>query len=100
MSVLVVVLGVLVAGLAGVLAGGAVVWRGSRRGLLAQRRVRRVIVTLKSGEAFGGLLYAADRECVVLREAEALAFRPDQSNVIVEGEALIFRADVAYIQLP
>lgn len=71
-----------------------------RRGLLATRLRRRVIVTLKSGDAFGGVLYAADRDVLVLREAQALSYGPRSEHLPVEGEALILRSDVAYMQLP
>lgn len=72
----------------------------STHGLLATRRRRKVIVTLKTGEAFSGVLFASDRDAVVLREATAIAFGPKAENVTVEGEALILRSDIAYMQLP
>lgn len=68
--------------------------------LLAERRAHRVLITLKTGEAFAGILYAADGDIVVLRDATAMAFGPRSENVAVEGEALILRADIAYLQLP
>lgn len=74
-------------------------WHRSTHGLLQQRRARKVIVTLKSGDAFDGLLFATDGDALVLREATALAYGRQQENVIVEGEALILRADVAYMQV-
>jgi small nuclear ribonucleoprotein (snRNP)-like protein len=42
-----------------------------------------VIVTLKDGQAFSGVLYSTDHEALVLREAEALAYGPKRENVIV-----------------
>jgi small nuclear ribonucleoprotein (snRNP)-like protein len=77
-----------------------VVWRDTRPGLLTGLEKRRAIVTLKTGEAFEGLLYAADKDCVVLREASALAYGQGATNVIVQGEAVILRPDVAYLQFP
>jgi small nuclear ribonucleoprotein (snRNP)-like protein len=71
----------------------------SRTGVLYERRRRRVIVTLKDGQAFSGVLYSTDHEALVLREAEALAYGPKRENVIVEGEALLLRAEVAYLQV-
>ena len=82
-------------------AGSAgVLWYRSTHGLLATRAKRRVLVTLKTGEAFSGVLYASDRDCLVLRDATAIGFARDATNVPVEGEALILRGDVAYMQLP
>lgn len=68
--------------------------------ILAERRARRVLVTLKSGEAFSGVLYQSDADVVVLRDAHAVAFGPRSENVPVDGEALLLRADIAYLQLP
>ncbi len=68
--------------------------------LLRQRLRRRVVLTLKSGEAFSGVLFDADRESVILREAEALGAGARGANVGVDGEVLVLRADVSYMQLP
>lgn len=77
-----------------------VVWRSTTTGLLAGRRRRRVLVTLKTGEAFSGVLFAVDRDAIVLREAVAVAYGARSENVAVDGEALILRPDIAYLQLP
>lgn len=79
---------------------GFLLWHRSTHGLLAERVRRRVLVTLKTGEAFSGVLYAADGDAVVLREAVAVAFGSRAENVPVEGEALILRRDIAYMQIP
>ncbi len=76
------------------------VWRSTSTGLLIDRRRRRVLVTLKSGEAFSGVLFAVDRDAIVLREAVAVAYGARSENVAVDGEALILRSDIAYLQLP
>lgn len=68
--------------------------------LLRLRLRHRVIITLKSGEAFSGVLYEADSEAVVLRDAEALGAGERGKNLVVDGEVLILRGDVAYMQLP
>lgn len=78
---------------------GVLLWQRPA-GLLSERLKRRVIVTLKTGESFAGVLYAADREVLVLRQAEAVGAGPSESNLIVDGEALILRPDVAYMQRP
>lgn len=73
-------------------------WWRSTHGELHVRAKRRVIVTLLSGEAFTGILYASDRDCLVLREAEAIGYGSDARNVVVEGEAVLLRSNVAYLQ--
>jgi small nuclear ribonucleoprotein (snRNP)-like protein len=67
--------------------------------LLADRGRRQVLVTLKSGAAFRGVLYATDREALVLREAQALAYGAQKATVPVEGELVALRADVDYLQV-
>lgn len=57
----------------------------------------RVIVTLKSGAAFRGVLYEADDHGWVLREAEAFGAR---DAVVVDGEVFVFTRDVDYVQKP
>jgi small nuclear ribonucleoprotein (snRNP)-like protein len=68
--------------------------------LLRLRLRRRCIVTLKTGDSFSGVLYAADSEAIVLREAEAVGMGEKRTNLVVDGEVLILRDDVAYVQLP
>lgn len=77
-----------------------VLWRSTTAGLLSDRRRRQVLVTLKTGEAFSGVLFAVDREVIVLREAVAVAYGSRSENIAVDGEALILRSDIAYMQLP
>lgn len=78
----------------------ALLWKQSHRGLLAERLRRKVLVTMKSGDGFSGVLFLADRDCLVLREAVAVAYGPRSESVPVGGELLLLRADVAYVQLP
>ena len=75
-------------------------WLDSRSGLIHERRRRRVLVTLKTGEAFAGVLLESDRESLVLVEATAVAFGARSQDEPVAGEVLVLRADVAYLQLP
>lgn len=82
------------------LAMAAAWWYQSTHGLLATRRRKRAVVTLKTGESFVGVLYSTDRDALVLRSAEALGIGENRSNVAVDGEVLILRSDVAYLQLP
>lgn len=58
------------------------------------------MVTLKSGAAFSGVLYAQDARTLILRDVQALAAGENQTNVPVDGELVLFIADVAYLQRP
>lgn len=65
-----------------------------------ERLRRRVIVTLKSGAVFGGVLFAADDRAWVLREAAAVGAGEHRANLLIDGELVVLVADVAYVQLP
>lgn len=66
--------------------------------LLGERVCRTVIVTLKSGAAFRGALHSADRDVLVLRNAQALDRRGEQTPV--DGEVLLPRSEVEFLQRP
>lgn len=66
--------------------------------VLGERLRRKVVVTLKAGSTFGGVLAEADRYAIVLQGAESL--KPDGSRISVDGELVVLREDVAYIQRP
>lgn len=68
--------------------------------LLRSRLRRRVIVTLKDQSAFSGVLFEVDSEALLLREAAQLDAGPKREPVGVDGELLILRADLAYLQIP
>lgn len=68
------------------------------RSLLDERLLDRVVVTLKSGTSFAGLLYAEDHGAVVLCNAEQL--QPDGTTVPADGEIVVFRSDVDFVQRP
>lgn len=70
------------------------------RRLLRERLRRKVIVTCKDGATFSGVLYAADPDVVVLRQAEAHDPNPRAGAVPVDGEIVVFRADVSFVQIP
>jgi small nuclear ribonucleoprotein (snRNP)-like protein len=90
-TIVVVVLVVLV------VAAGGVAWAW-RPDIVVRRQVRhRCVVTMKDGQAFTGVLWSADLRCLVLRETQML--QPGDV-VAVDGEVLLARSDVAYIQLP
>lgn len=65
--------------------------------VLQARMSNEVIVTLKSGDSFSGVMYERDALCLVLRNAVDLQ---PQAPVPVDGELLVHWAEVAYVQLP
>ena len=72
-------------------------WFRSQRCLRGRYRST-VIVTLRTGMAFRGVLFDADASSVVLRKAHAM----DGSNapLPVDGEVLIDRSQVEFYQRP
>lgn len=69
------------------------------RHLFRQRLHKTVIVTLKSGMAFRGALYDADPDVFVLRNAEAIE-KGTSLPVAVDGEVLVLRSEVEFLQRP
>jgi hypothetical protein len=59
-----------------------------------------VVVTLKTGAAFQGVLFEHDDRAWILREAHALAVQPDATNLPVDGEVVLLVGDIAYAQRP
>jgi small nuclear ribonucleoprotein (snRNP)-like protein len=68
--------------------------------LLKARLREKFLVTTKDGATFSGVLYAADSQALVLRQAEALGAASDKSNVPLDGEVIVLLSDVAYLQKP
>lgn len=71
-----------------------------RSKVITSRLRERVIVTLKTGAAFGGVLYSHDDRTLVLRETQALGAGERGTNLPLDGELIILLPDVAYIQKP
>lgn len=67
--------------------------------VLKTRLHYRLIVTLKSGAAFQGVLWEQDRQALVLRDCEAIP-GTNQQPVPVDGELVVLLTDVDYIQKP
>lgn len=59
----------------------------------------RVVVTLKSGESFTGVLFEADRQAWVLREAEVIN-GVRNGNLPLDGEVVLLVSEIAYAQRP
>lgn len=79
-------------------ATGIAVWP-SRDRLLRARMRDTVVATLKTGATFRGVLFEMDGRTVVLRNAEALGADPGK-YIPVDGELLLARADVEFLQRP
>lgn len=82
------------------LTAGALVWTGTRDRLLRRRARQQVVVTLKSGLAFRGVLFDVDGRSFVLRNAVALEQGLNGSHVPVDGEVVMSRSDVEFWQRP
>lgn len=57
-----------------------------------------IVVTLKSGTSFAGVLYAEDAGAVVVCKAELL--EQDGKRLPVDGEVVLLRAEIDFIQRP
>jgi hypothetical protein len=90
----VVVVGLLVLAVAGALARLALDLSAS----FAWRRLlaRRVVVNLKSGRGVDGLLVKRAGDLLFLRNAQAL--EPGAEPVRIDGETVVARADIDFIQ--
>jgi len=66
---------------------------------LLRSRLREVfVITTTTGETWRGLLYAVDGRSVVLRDAELV--EGERVQVPVDGELILPRASIAYMQRP
>lgn len=74
--------------------------RPSRDRLLRERLCDKVVVTLKTGAAFGGVLFKVDDRVVVLRDTKALGAGPTGDHVAVDGELFLSRSDIDFMQRP
>lgn len=77
---------------------GAFVSGWARDRLLRRRAKQVVVVTLKSGLAFRGVLFDVDDRSFVLRNAEALEQGLNGAHVPVDGEVFMARSDVEFWQ--
>lgn len=71
-----------------------------RSRVLTSRFRDRVVVTTKTGDSFGGILYSADDRALVLRQASAMGAADDKSDLPLDGELIVLLPDVAWIQRP
>jgi hypothetical protein len=59
-----------------------------------------VVVTLKTGQSFSGVLYSSDNKALVLRDTAAIGAGERATDLPVDGELIVLLPDVAYIQRP
>lgn len=79
---------------------GALLVRSGRDRLMRDRLRDTVVVTLKSGASFRGVLFEVDDRTVVLRNAEAFHTGDTGARTAVDGELVLARRDVEFIQRP
>lgn len=70
------------------------------RRILRQRKFKKVVVTLDTGEAFSGLLFDKDSEAIVLRSAGAIDTRADVQFTPADGELVLPWARIVTVQFP
>lgn len=68
--------------------------------VLKNRWRDQVVVTLKSGESFAGVLWSNDSKAIVLRSASALAAGENRTDLPLDGEVIVLMADVSFLQRP
>lgn len=66
--------------------------------LLTEHLLDRYLVTIAAGETFSGLLSAVDGRTVVLTEVRVLT--KDGSSAAVDGEVVLRRDSISYMQRP
>lgn len=72
----------------------------TRSRVLTGRLRDRVLVTIKTGETFDGILYSHDDKALVLRQAAAVGAGENKTDLPLDGEILVLLPDVAWIQRP
>jgi len=96
----VIVLSAAVLAVAIVAAAAAVVLVRPRDRLLRERLCDKVVVTLKTGPSFSGVLFKVDDRTVILRDTQALEAGLNGDHVAVDGELVLSRTDIDYLQRP
>jgi small nuclear ribonucleoprotein (snRNP)-like protein len=72
--------------------------RSSR--LLRERLLTRLIVTLKNGQSFEGVLYELDDRAWFLRDACAIGAGEKNTNLPLDGEVVLLTSEIAFAQRP
>lgn len=69
-----------------------------RSRILSERIAQTVIVTLKDGTAFEGVLWDADDRVWVLRNAEAIGAGKGGGPLPLDGEVIVLSGDILHVQ--
>jgi hypothetical protein len=72
----------------------------NRDRLLRERLCDKVVITLKTGPSFSGVLFKVDDRAVILRDTQALGAAHNGDHLAVDGELVLFRTDIEYLQRP
>jgi hypothetical protein len=83
----------------GMVAAGLLMSRGRDR-LLRERLCDKVVITLKTGPSFSGVLFKVDDRAVILRDTQALGAAHNGDHLAVDGELVLFRTDIEFLQRP
>jgi hypothetical protein len=83
-------------GALGLYFGGLVLYdRATRKpDILTERQRAKVVLTLKSGDGFLGILWSQDARALVLRNASAIGVGERGTDQTVDGELVVLREDV------
>lgn len=76
------------------------VWRATTDRLVRERLCDKVVVTLKTGPSFSGVLFKVDDRTVILRDSKALGAGHNGDHLPVDGELVLARSDIDYLQRP
>jgi ABC-type Fe3+-siderophore transport system permease subunit len=85
---------------AGLIIAALLIVGAARDRLLRERMCDKVVATLKTGAAFSGVLFKVDGQALILRDTQALGAGPGGDHLAVDGELILFRADIEYLQRP
>lgn len=71
-----------------------------RSRILRTRLREQVFITKKNGDTFAGVLYSIDPTALVLRQTSAVGHGENGTDLPLDGEVIVFVADVDFIQRP
>jgi hypothetical protein len=72
--------------------------KSKRSRILSERISEKIILTLKQGQAFEGVLWDADDKVWVLRNAEAIGAAKNGGALPLDGEVLVLASDILHVQ--
>jgi small nuclear ribonucleoprotein (snRNP)-like protein len=72
--------------------------RAKRSRILSERISEKVIITLKDGTAFEGVLWDADDRLWVLRNSEAIGAAKGGGSLPLDGEVIVLSGEILHVQ--